>query len=55
VLRADLTLAAILFSGHLEGRLMLRYGPFSSKCRIEDWREADVVKIGQATEWPAPH
>ena len=54
LLRVNLTMAGILFSGRVEGRLSLRYGPLSSGCRIEDWREADALKIGEAREWPRP-
>ena len=42
-------MAGILFSCHVEGRLTLRYGPWSSGCRMEDWREADALKIGECT------
>jgi len=52
LLRANLTMAAILFSGRVEGTLKLRYGPLSSGCRIEDWREADLLRLGDAREWP---
>jgi hypothetical protein len=52
LLRANLTLAAVLFSGRVEGTLRLRYGPFSSACRIDDWREADALRIGDVREWP---
>jgi hypothetical protein len=52
LLRANLTMAAILFTGEVRGRLVLRYGPLSSGCRIEDWREADALRLGDAREWP---
>jgi hypothetical protein len=52
LLRANLTMAAILFSGHLQGTLILRYGPRSSECRIEDWRDAQTLRIGEARQWP---
>lgn len=55
LLRANLTMAAILFTGDVKGTLMLRYGPLSSDCRIDDWREADALRLGDAREWPAPH
>jgi hypothetical protein len=54
LLRINLTMAGILFSGRVEGRLTLRYGPWSSGCRMEDWREAEVLKIGEARDWPTP-
>jgi hypothetical protein len=54
LLRANLTLAAVLFSGKIEGSLQLRYGPLTSGCRIEDWREADALRIADVREWPAP-
>jgi len=53
LLRANLVMAAILFTGDVQGRLILRYGPFSSGCRIEDWHEADTIRIGDARKWPA--
>jgi hypothetical protein len=52
LLRINLVMAGILFGGRIEGHLTLRYGPFSSECRIEDWREAQALKIGEAREWP---
>jgi hypothetical protein len=52
LLRANLTMAAILFSGRVEGTLMLRYGPLSSRCRIEDWQDANALRLGEAREWP---
>ena len=52
LIRVNLTMAGILFSGRVEGHLTLRYGPLSSGCRLEDWREADALKIGEAREWP---
>jgi len=54
LLRANLTMAAVLFSGRAEGTLRLRYGPFSSGCRIEDWREAEALHLGDARDWPQP-
>ena len=45
---------AILFTAHIEGTLLLRYGPLSSACRMEDWRDADALHIGGAREWPTP-
>jgi hypothetical protein len=54
LLRVNLAMTGILFSGHVEGRLTLRYGPWSSRCRMDDWREADALKIGDAREWPRP-
>jgi hypothetical protein len=53
LLRANLAMAAILFSGRVEGTLKLRYGPLSSGCRIADWREADALRLGDAREWPS--
>jgi hypothetical protein len=55
LLRVNLAMAAILFNGHVMGRLALRYGPWSSRCRMDDWRDADALKIGDAREWPRPH
>ena len=54
LLRANLAMAAVLFSGRVEGTLRLRYGPFSSGCRIEDWREAEALHLGDARDWPQP-
>ena len=54
LLRANLTMAAVLFSGRVEGTLRLRYGPLSSGCRIEDWREAEALHLGDARDWPQP-
>jgi hypothetical protein len=53
LMRAKLAMTAILFSGRVEGTLMFRYGALSSRCRIEDWREADMLRLGEAREWPA--
>ena len=55
LLRANLAMAAILFSGELKGTLKLRYGPLSSGCRLEDWREADALRLRDAREWPIAH
>ena len=55
LLRANLTMAAVLFTGEVKGRLTLRYGPLSSGCRIEDWREAEALRLGEAREWPVAH
>jgi hypothetical protein len=52
LLRANLTMVAIFFSGRVEGTLNLRYGPLSSRCRIEDWRDANTLRLGEAREWP---
>jgi hypothetical protein len=52
LVRANLTLAAVLFTGRVEGTLRLRYGPLSSGCRIDDWREANTLRIGDVREWP---
>jgi hypothetical protein len=52
LLRANLSMAAILFSGHLHGTLILRYGPTSSECRIADWRDAENLGIREARQWP---
>jgi hypothetical protein len=54
LLRVNLSTAGILFSGRISGRLTLRYGPLSGGCRMEDWREADALKIGEARGWPTP-
>jgi hypothetical protein len=53
LLRANLAMAAVLFTGEVKGRLTLRYGPLSSGCRIEDWREAEALRLDEAREWPA--
>jgi hypothetical protein len=53
LLRVNLTMAGILFSGDVKGSLTLRYGPLSSGCRMEDWREAESLKIGEARDWPS--
>ncbi len=53
LLRANLVMAAILFTGDVQGRLSLHYGPFSSGCRIEDWHAADIIHLGDARKWPA--
>jgi hypothetical protein len=55
LLRANLALAAILFSGDVKGTLKLRYSPLSSGCRLEDWRDADALRLGDAREWPIAH
>src|SRR5262249_40114979 len=39
LMRANLTMTAVLFTGRLKGRLSLRYGPFSTRCRFEDWED----------------
>jgi hypothetical protein len=52
LLRVNLAMAGILFSGAVKGRLTLRYGPLSSGCRMEDWREAEALRIGDARDWP---
>jgi hypothetical protein len=52
LLRANLAMAAILFSGELKGTLQLRYGPLSTSCRLADWREAEALRLGDARQWP---
>src|SRR5262249_26118219 len=52
LLRANIALAAVVFSGDVSGELRLRYGPFSSSCRTEDCRDADRLNIGEARSWP---
>lgn len=52
VVRVNLTMLGILFHNEVHGALRLRYGPLSSRCRIEDWRDADALKIGEARDWP---
>jgi hypothetical protein len=52
LLRVNLAMAGILFSGAVKGSLTLRYGPLSSGCRMEDWREAEALRIGEARDWP---
>jgi hypothetical protein len=52
VVRADLTLAAVLFTGGVDGTLELRYDPFSSNCRLEDWRDADALRISEVRDRP---
>jgi hypothetical protein len=53
LLRVNLAMAGILFSGRVEGRLSLRYGPLSSECRMQDWRDAIALHLGEAREWPS--
>lgn len=53
LVRANLTMAALLFSGHVRGTLQLRYGALSSDCRMDDWSEANELQIGGVKEWPA--
>jgi len=55
LLRANLAMAAILFSGELKGTLKLRYGPLSSSCRLADWREAEALRLRDARQWPIAH
>jgi hypothetical protein len=46
-LRANFDQTAILFSGHVEGRIALRYGPLSNPtCRLRDLQDAARVDIG---------
>jgi hypothetical protein len=52
LLRVNLAMAGILFSGSVRGDLALHYGPFDSGCRLEDWREAEALRIGEARDWP---
>jgi hypothetical protein len=52
LIRANLAMAAILFSGEVKATLKLRYGPLSSGCRLADWREAEALRLGDAREWP---
>jgi hypothetical protein len=54
LLRANLTLAAVLFSSDVKGELRLRYGPRFEECRREDWREAKALMIGDVRHWPTP-
>jgi hypothetical protein len=53
LLRANLALAAVLFAGDVSGELRLRYGPLNTGCRMQDWRDADDLKIGEARNWPS--
>lgn len=53
LLRANLTLAAVLFTGDVKGELRLRFGPLASECRMQDWRDADALKIGDVRDWPS--
>jgi hypothetical protein len=53
LLRVNLAMAGILFSGAVKGSLTLRYGPLSSGCRMEDWRKAEALRIGEARDWPS--
>jgi hypothetical protein len=55
LLRANLAMVAVLFSGRVDGTLRLRYGPTSSGCRFEDWREANTLRLGDARDWPRPN
>ncbi|PWT74100.1 MAG: hypothetical protein C5B46_04580 [Proteobacteria bacterium] len=52
LLRVNLAMTGILFSGSVKGSLTLQYGVLSSGCRMEDWREADALKIAEARDWP---
>jgi hypothetical protein len=52
LMRVNVAMTAVLFEGHVEGRIGLRYGPFSAGCRIEDWREADALQLADARQWP---
>ncbi len=46
-LRANLDQTAILFSGHVEGRIALRYRPLSNPaCRLRDMLDAARVDLG---------
>jgi hypothetical protein len=54
LLRANLAMVAVLFSGRVEGTLRLRYGPTSSGRRFEDWREANTLRLGDVRDWPRP-
>ena len=48
-LRANLDQTAIVFSGHLEGRIRLAYGPFANPaCRLRDLQDASRVELGGA-------
>jgi hypothetical protein len=53
--RVNLAMTGILFSGRVEGGLSLRYGPLSSECRMQDWRDAIALHLGEAREWPSVH
>jgi hypothetical protein len=53
--RVNLAMTGILLSGRVEGRLSLRYGPLSSECRIQDWRDAIALHLAEAREWPSSH
>jgi hypothetical protein len=55
LVRANLTMAAILFSGRMRGSLVLRYGPFSANCRLADWHDAEALRIDEARDWPMLH
>lgn len=46
-LRANFAQTAILFSGHLEGRIARAYGPFANPtCRLRDMQDAAQVDLG---------
>jgi hypothetical protein len=53
LMRANLAMAAVLFTGRVQGRLVLRYGTFASGCRLDDWRDAEALRISDARQWPA--
>jgi hypothetical protein len=52
LIRANLVMAGVLFTREVKATLALDYGPLSSRCRIQDWREADALRLGEAREWP---
>jgi hypothetical protein len=52
ILRANLSMAAVLFTGRVDGTLQFRNGVWSSRCRLDDWREADALRLGEARDWP---
>jgi hypothetical protein len=52
LLRVNLAMTGILFSGSVKGSLTFSYGPLWSGCRLEDWREAEALRIGEARDWP---
>ena len=55
LIRANLVMTAVLFSGDVKGELRLRFGPLSSGCRMRDWRDADALNIGDVRDWPTTH
>ena len=54
LLRANLTMAAVLFSGRVEGSLVALRSSRQG-CRLADWRDAETLRLGDARDWPQPY